>query len=363
LQFGPSEAEQCARVPEAGFGAIEYFSGACSRVYIHDEGTGQAALYNINSGTANSLRVSTTDEVCTCRLACMEWCQSAKVVARAIERQVEYAIASASTVQYARGGSGMGVASPMTDEACAAAAHAMINRTLPAMPPSPGPPPSPPPPGAPPPPPSPPPVDHFFTDPSPPPGTPAPPSPPSPPLPPPPLPPPSPSRPDLSSGAVAVLGECGVSSKYLEYVDTSGAHEDNHTVVWRLDPYERNVGGGRRPSFLRRRDPSAPARYQDLADLDDEVMAEMWSMQATQRMPPFDGAKLAEIETCKQWEEYNREVWTEHFSVTQTICDELKSTGGLSAAAVAGATVGSLLGCALCVGLAGLLMKMRGGGK
>ena len=45
------------------------------------------------------------------------------------------------------------------------------------------------------------------------------------------------------------------------------------------------------------------------------------------------------------------------------LCDELKSTGGLSAGAVAGATVGSLLGCALCVGLAGLLMKMRGGGK
>ena len=31
---------------------------------------------------------------------------------------------------------------------------------------------------------------------------------------------------------------------------------------------------------------------------------------AERKMPPFVAERLAEISTCKQWEEYNREVWT-----------------------------------------------------
>ena len=372
LKFGPVEARRCEAVGEPGFGGIDSFSGSCQRVYLLADDA-DAPLYNIGAGGGAEPHVTRSTVACTCKLACLEWCQSAAVVARAVERQVEYFTRAAGP------GGGYGaytrafgapdtqelIQTPMTDDRCRAMARSMVSRTFPASPPSPPPSPQPPPPEPEPQPPAPPrlpPCGEISgvgsCEPEPPPAPPAPPAParpPAPPSQPPPPPPPSPLTPDLTSGAARVLEECGVPTDRLESVSkASEASNSNATLLWRLNPYEHQ--SKRQPAFLRRRDAS-PSQRESLESLDEEVRKQMFLDQAERMLPPYHADRLAEIETCQQWEEYNREVWSERYSLTQSICDEIVESNaaqglfGLSTAAIAGASIGGVVGIA---GLAAL---------
>jgi len=152
-------------------------------------------------------------------------------------------------------------------------------------------------------------------------------------------------------------------------VDAPDSDDANYTLIWRLNPYGAQLSydsarkawfdSARKPAFLRRRIYTGSQR-ESLDRLDDAITQQMFLDQKDRKMPTYNPERLAEIETCKQWEDYNREVWTEHYSLTQTICDRIvtgPNANALTAGQVAGASIGAIIGAAVVGVLAFVVYK------